>query len=176
MVYHREPLLEIVMRRTFLHLGLIGLSLMAACSDSGTSGRSRIDASSVLPATESSQRFGDYTVHFNAVATDQISAEVALRNGIVRSRNRALLNVSVLRSEPGSPDAAVRADVSASATNLTGQLKNMTVREVTEGDAIYYVADVAVTNAETLIFTVDITPQGESDSHTLRFMKQFFVD
>ena len=71
---------------------------------------------------------------------------------------------------------AVSGGVSASAINLTGQLKNIAVREIREEDAIYYIGETAITNMETLIFTLHVTPINEASRFTIRFQKQFFVD
>ena len=55
-------------------------------------------------------------------------------------------------------------------------LRTMTVRELREGDAIYYIAETAITDGEVLVYTVDVTPSNESSRFTVRFKKQFFVD
>jgi hypothetical protein len=130
----------------------------------------------VLPATESSKDFGDYVVYFNALNTDQLSPEIAREYGIVRSKSRALLNVSIHRKQTGGPTEAVTGAVSASAINLTGQLKTMTLREIREEAAIYYIGELAITDGEVLIYTIDATPSNEPSRFTIRFKKQFFVE
>jgi hypothetical protein len=130
----------------------------------------------VLPATESSKDFGDYVVYFNALNTDQLSPEIAREYGIVRSKSRALLNVSIHRKQTGGPTEAVTGAVSASAINLTGQLKTMTLREIREEAAIYYIGELAITDGEVLIYTIDATPSNEPSRFTVRFKKQFFVE
>ena len=40
---------------------------------------------------------GDHVVHFSAQSTDQLPPEIARAYNIVRSKNRAMLNVSILR-------------------------------------------------------------------------------
>ena len=129
-----------------------------------------------LTVTETSRDFGDYVVHFNALTTDQLTAEIAQRHGIVRSNSRAILNVSILRKEEGSIGVPVAAEVGISASNLTGQLKNVTVQEVREEGAIYYIAECAVANAETLIFEIDVTPESEDNALSVRYRKQFFLN
>ncbi len=129
-----------------------------------------------LRGTETSKDFGDYVVHFAALTTDQLTAEIAQRYGIVRSKNRAMLNVNILKNEEGTIGTPVAGEVSVFANNLTGQLKNITVREIREGEAIYYIGECGITNRETLIFTIDVTPINEASSFSVRYMKQFFVD
>ena len=129
----------------------------------------------VLPATESSKDFGDYVVYFNALSTDQLTPDIAREYGIVRSKSRAMLNVSIHRKLPSGLTEAVTGTVSASATNLNAQLETMTLREIREDTAVYYVGELGVMNGEVLIYTINATPAGSTDSFTVRFKKQFFV-
>ena len=85
------------------------------------------------PAGESYADIGDHVVHFSALSTDQIPPEVARAYNIVRSKNRAMLNVSVLRE---ADDQSVPATVDVKTTNLTQQLKNVKMRRIEEQDAI----------------------------------------
>jgi hypothetical protein len=139
-----------------------------------------VDAAStedgVLPATEGHKDFGEYVVYFNALNTDQLSPDIAREYGIVRSKSRALLNVSIHRKRDNGQTEAVTGAVSASAINLNGQLKTMTLREVREEAAIYYIGELAITDGEILIYTVDATPSNEPSRFTVRFKKQFFVE
>ncbi len=152
-----------------------GIFLIAACGQSAPPNVVG-DTTEVLSATETSQDLGDYVVHFNALPTDQLSAPIASQYGIVRSANQALLTVSLRKKQADQTDISARGAIDVSATNLTGQLKNMTLREIVEGDAVYYVGVVSITNAETLIFSIQITPEGEPDTHSIRYMKQFYID
>jgi len=89
-----------------------------------------------------------------------------------------MLTVSIIQKEAQGIGTAVPGSVSASAINLTGQLKSIPLREIREDQdsAIYYIGEVAITNAESLIFTVDVTPINEPSRFTVRFQKQFYVD
>lgn len=125
---------------------------------------------------EQFQDFGDYVVHFNAIPTGFLDPAVAKNYSIVRSKNRAMLNITVLKKVMGTAGTPVRATVTASATNLSDQLKDIPVKEVREGAAIYYIGEVRITDGETLNFTVDATPDGESAPKVVRFRQQFFTD
>lgn len=130
----------------------------------------------VLAGTESVQDFGDYEVHFNALTTDRLDPDIAAANNIVRSKNSALLTISVLRKQETGMPQGVPATVTATASNLTGQLKNLRMNEIRESGAIYYVAETPIVDTEQLTFTINATPEGESEPLTLRFRKSFFVD
>jgi len=123
-----------------------------------------------------SKAFGDYVLHFNALSTDQLPPEVARAYNIVRSKNRAMLTVSIIKNVENAPDVSQAGTVSATAANLTGQIKNLTLREIREDDAIYYIGDVAVANSETLVFKIDAVPENQTDRLSVRFSRQFFAD
>jgi len=145
------------------------LLLLAACGGPGP----EATVPQAEPASASSVDIGDHIVHFSALSTDQLPPEVARAYNIVRSKNRAMLNVSVLQE--GS-NAAVTADVSVRTVNLTGQLKNVTMRKIEEQEAIYYIGETPVANRETLIFDITVTPDGVEDSSDIRFKRQFYTN
>jgi hypothetical protein len=112
-------------------------------------------------------------VHFSAQLTDQLPPEVARTYNILRSKNRAMLNVSVIQAETGTP---VTAAIEVKAVNLTGQLKNVVMRKIQEQEAIYYIGETAVANQETLVFDITVTPDGASVPATVRFKRQFYTN
>lgn len=145
------------------------LGLVAACGGPGESAA----VPEAQPAGASSTDIGDHVIHFSAQSTDQLPPEVARAYDIVRSKNRAMLNVSVLRKEDNT---SVVADVTVKTVNLTGQLKNITMRRINEQEAIYYIGEVAVANRETLIFDISVMPEGSDTASDVRFKRQFFTD
>jgi hypothetical protein len=125
------------------------------------------------PAAASDVDIGDHVVHFNAQSTDMLSPEVARAYGIVRSKNRAMLTVSVLEE---STAQGVQAEITVRAVNLAGQLKNVTMRRVPEQEAIYYIGETGISNRETLTFTISITPEGITKSSVVTFTREFFTN
>jgi len=151
---------------------LIALSLLALVSACGGPTESSA-VPEAQPAGATSTDIGDHVVHFSAQSTDQLPPEVARAYNIVRSKNRAMLNVSVLEEATSNPVAAA---VTVKTVNLTGQLKSVTMREINEQDAIYYIGEVPVANRETLIFDISVMPAGSDESSDVRFKRQFFTD
>jgi hypothetical protein len=150
-------------------VALAVLPLLAACggqNDAATVPRAE-------PAAASSIDIGDHVVHFNAQLTGQLPPEIARLYNIVRSNNRAMLNVSVI-------DEATRSSVPATVTvktvNLTGQLKTVNMRRIDEEEAIYYIGETPIANQETLIFDISVTPDGAPSPSEVRFKRQFFTD
>ena len=120
--------------------------------------------------------FGNYTIHYSAFTTDILTPEVAKAYGIQRSKNRALLNVSVLKKVMGTTGQPVRARIKGTATNLNAQLRELSLRELNEHGAIYYIAQTSVDDGETLKYELSVTPEGESEPYTFSFQQQFFTD
>lgn len=151
---------------------LIALSaavLLTACGGPGESA----SIPEAQPAGSRNADIGDHVVYFNALATDELPPEVARAYNIVRSKSRAMLNVSVIRESDGQP---VPADVTVKTVNLTGQLKNISLRRVDEGEAIYYIGEVSIANRETLVFDLTVKPEGVARASDLRFKREFFTD
>jgi len=121
---------------------------------------------------------GDYMIHYNAINTSILQPEVAKQYKINRSKNRALLNISVRKKGSGTmtQDTAVIANVTATAANLNKQLQEIKMREIREGDAIYYIGEFRIANAETLDFKIRVDAENKGQAHDLSFRQEFFVD
>lgn len=125
---------------------------------------------------ENSQDFGDYVVHFIALSTTDLSPSVTREYDIKRSKNRGMINIAVLQKVLGTTGAPVSAEISASATNLTGQKRDIALREIREGTAIYYIGEFPITHEETLRFKVLVKPEGEGEAQQVKFKQQFFTE
>ena len=153
--------------RTLISLSL--LALVAACGGGGESA----SVPKAEPAGASSADIGDHVVHFSALSTDQLPPDIARAYNILRSKNRAMLNVSVIRKTDSAP---VPAKVNVKTVNLTGQLKNVTMRQIDEQEAIYYIGETAVANRETLVFDISVIPEGSTRASEVRFKREFYTD
>lgn len=125
------------------------------------------------PASASDVDIGDHIVHFSAQSTDQLEPDVARAYGIVRSKNRIMLTVSVLKE---GTTTVVPAKVTVRTVNLAGQLKNVTMRKIQEQEAVYYIGETAVANRETLVFNISITPEGATEASDVRFTRKFYTN
>lgn len=157
------------MRITRTIIALSCLQLVAACGGPG----SDATVPEAEPAEETSVDIGRHVVHFNAQATDQLSPEVARQYDFVRSKNRAMLTISVVEESSNIP---VKADITVKTRNLAGQLKNVAMRTITEGDSIYYIGETPVANREILIFDITVTPEGVDKPVDIRFKREFFTN
>lgn len=148
---------------------LSSLALLSACGGPGEN--------ATVPQAEeagvSHVDIGTHTVHFSTQLTDQLPPEVARTYSIVRSKNRAMVNVSVIENGTNAPTTA---DIAVKTVNLTGQLKNVTMRMIREQEAIYYIGETPVANQETLVFDISVRPEGADHASEVRFKRQFYTD
>ena len=125
---------------------------------------------------ENSTHERGYTVHHNAIPSAMLTPDVAKQYGIVRSKYRGLLNVSVIRERPGTVGESVPARVEVTMTDLTGRSQPLPMRRIREGDAYYYIGEFPVVDGETYGFRMRVTPQGEQQPIEAGIEQQFFVD
>ena len=149
----------------------IALSLLALLAACGPGEQATVPQAE--PAAASFVDIGDHVVHFSAQLTDQLPLDVARAYNIERNPNRAMLNVSVLKEGSNQP---VTADVTVKTVNLTGQLKNVVMRQINEQSAIYYIGETPVANQEVLIFDISILPEGVESAADVRFQRQFYTN
>lgn len=118
---------------------------------------------------ERMQRLGGYEVHYSLIPTLMLNPTVASGYGISRGRDRALLNVSVIDPDRGP----VRATLDGTAKDLLGLVRALEFREVTEGEAVYYLATLRHDDQEVLRIAVDIqTPDGQTQR--LEFQQKMY--
>ncbi len=125
------------------------------------------------PSEDSFRDFGSYEVHYNAVRTDALTPQVARDYGIQRSTNRVMLNVTVLHKGAGGARKPVEAEVKVDARNLNEQLKDLELRRISEGDAIYYIGEVSISGTEILVFDISVTPAGTQAPLSVKFTREF---
>ncbi|MEW6983061.1 DUF4426 domain-containing protein [Colwelliaceae bacterium 6471] len=122
---------------------------------------------------ENMKKMGDWNVHYIAIGATFLTPEIAKTYGIERSRYNGLVNISVLdNTQKDTPAKAV--SIVGQARNNVGQTKTLEFKEVKEGDAIYYLAQIKYNNEETFHFDIDITDNGKTQK--LKFTQKFYVD
>lgn len=157
--------------RFFPWLLACSLLALAGC---GQGGPSPTKAQPAAPAEPSFQTFGNYEVHYNALRTDELTAEVARAYAIERSSNRVMLNVALLRKNPDGSTTPVDGKVTVSAYNLNGQLKNLQMRRITEGNSVYFIGEVGISGSEILVFNIEAVPLDQAEAFKVQFKREFF--
>ncbi|MCG7538799.1 DUF4426 domain-containing protein [Pseudoalteromonas sp. CO348] len=115
---------------------------------------------------------GPWEVHYIAFPSTFVQPTIAKAYGLIRSGNKAIVNISVLADKPGKP--AVKARVAGSAKNLLGKTVQLEFKEVVEGEAIYYLAQLDYDDED--IFRFDIEISEGKQSRKLTFSQKFYVE
>ncbi|QBG37485.1 DUF4426 domain-containing protein [Litorilituus sediminis] len=122
---------------------------------------------------ENMKKLGSMNVHYMAIGSTFFTPEIAKVYGITRSRYNGLVNISVLdNSKSGTPAKSV--SITGTAKNNLGQMKPLEFKEVKEGSAIYYLAQISYNNEETVHFNLTINDGKEQQQ--LKFSQTFYVD
>lgn len=114
---------------------------------------------------------GDITIHYNALGTSHISAEVASQYGITRSGRTGIVNIAVQNK-----GKAVIANIFGHGQNLAGQLKKLAFKEVKEENAIYYIATFTFVHGEKLSFDLQVQPEKQGKLIPVKFKQELFSE
>ena len=109
---------------------------------------------------------GIWEVHTSAFRSDFLTAEVATQYGIARSGKRAVVNIAVLRIDGAAPVAAP-ARIEGTVRNLVGQMRQLTLRAIREGDALYYIGEFAIAGTDTYRIELILRPEGATRDYRL---------
>jgi hypothetical protein len=120
---------------------------------------------------EQKKTLGDWDVHYIVVNSTFFEPEVARQYGIQRSQFNALVNISVLAKNNKEAQSVA---LTGKATNLLGTTKKLSFKEVEEGDAIYYLAQIPFRHKETYRFEVDV--RSGNDTEKLIFRHEFYAE
>ncbi len=119
------------------------------------------------------KQLGDLEVHYIAFPSTVLKPVIAKQYGLTRSGKNAIINISALDTRyPEKPAREVT--ITGFARNLLGNKTPLNFKQVTDGDAIYYLSELAYENQETFQFELTVTHK--KSTHTLRFKNKFYVD
>ena len=121
---------------------------------------------------DNSKEFAQHIVYYNAFPTDSLPSQMTKQYGLKRSKNYAMINISVMKKGTGVP-TGVKSKVTGQLKNLIGQTRTIEFREIKEGKAIYYIAQIGVQSKEVVNFFIDIYPQDNNEKYEIKFTKKF---
>jgi hypothetical protein len=99
-----------------------------------------------------------------------LEPDVAKHYGVVRAKDRAIVNLSVL----GTDGKAILADVSGVAVNLLSQQAPLAFSTIREGESIYYVAPIRYTDQDVLRFRIAVKVP-DREPMNLEFQQLMYV-
>lgn len=121
---------------------------------------------------ENAKEYADHIVYYNAFPTDSLPPQMTKQYGLKRSKNYAMVNISVMEKGAGTP-VGVKSKVTGNLKNLMGQSRALEFREIKEGKAVYYIAQIGVQSRENVNFFIDIVPEGGKEKYEIKFSKKF---
>lgn len=124
---------------------------------------------------EQKKSFGDYDVHYSVLNSTFITPQIAKAYGIVRGKDRALVNIAVRQRLPRGDSKAKKTIISGTSSDLI-HTANLDFTEINEQGAIYYIAELRFNDKELRTFTIKIQPDPNIAAYTLKFSKTLYVD
>lgn len=121
---------------------------------------------------ENSKEYAEHIVYYNAFPSDSLPPEMTKQYGLKRSKNYAMINVSVMKKGAGIP-TGVKSKITGTLKNLMGQSRDLEFEEIKEGQAVYYIAQIGVQSQALVHFSIAITPEGGSENYDIKFSKKF---
>ncbi len=131
-------------------------------------------AMTVYAGAEPFTKFGDYTVIHTVFSSDRVDEKTASIHNLVRAKDRALLNLSIVKNDTGDAMRGLPAIMSGSVVNLMQQRRELQFIEVREGDAAYYLAPFLIHNEEVLHFSLSVEHDGKT--YDVKFTKKLYID
>lgn len=122
----------------------------------------------MLANAQQSERFGDYEIHYSALPTGMLNDSIAQQYGIVRSRTRGMIMLTVMRD-----NQAVPARIDVLARDPDDNLREIPARQVKDDNWVSYVGTFAINAGEPLIFEVDVRPHAGGGPFEIAFRQSF---
>jgi hypothetical protein len=120
---------------------------------------------------EQKVNLGNWEVHYMVVNSTFLTPQVAKAYSIKRSGYNAMVNISVLDKTTKQAQSVA---IMGEARNLLGTQKKLAFKEVKEGEAIYYLAELAFRDQEQYRF--EITIVNGNETQTLKFEEKLFTE
>ncbi|MDP5148592.1 DUF4426 domain-containing protein [Rheinheimera baltica] len=120
---------------------------------------------------EQKKQLGNWDVHYIAFPAPLLTPEIAQQYKLQRSKYNGVINISVLDTESKQ---AQQVTISGIAKDLQGRQRTLEFTEVTEGSAVYYLAQLPFRDEQRFTFTISIS--NSSETQQLMFDQTFYVD
>jgi hypothetical protein len=105
-------------------------------------------------------KVGDLEMHCVAVPTSELTTEAAKAYNVDQAPGRGLLTITLLRKSRNGEAKAIPGQVYAGAINQKNHISSIPIRQVQEGNNVYYLGEYRVQAPDTLRFLVNANVQG----------------
>lgn len=121
------------------------------------------------------QQFGDYQVHYSIFPSSFLTPEIASQYNIVRSQSIGVVNVSILKQTEAGLEP-VSGQVQGQVMNDIRQSRFLGFRRISEGKAVYYIAEFQFSDGELLTFQLEANVPGAGDPMPVRIAQTLVND
>lgn len=106
-------------------------------------------------------RVGDLEVHCVAVPSTELTPEAAKAYNVAPAPGRGLLTITLMkRTRPGEA-RSVAGQVYAGAVNQNNFISSIPIREIRDGDEVFYLGEYRVSTPDTLRFLINANVLGK---------------
>jgi hypothetical protein len=105
---------------------------------------------------------GDLEMHCVAVPTSELTPEAAKTYNVEPRPGRGLLTITLLKRVRAGEAKSVPGQVYAGAVNQGNYLSSIPIREIREGNEVYYLGEYRVSAPDTLRFLVNANVLGKA--------------
>lgn len=120
-------------------------------------------------------RDGHTVVHYAAMSTRDLSAEMARQYGIQQGSQRGMLLLNLQREVAGKA-TPLRGTATGTVRNLLGDTQTLTLRPAGADSTQDLIGEFGFSHLEYLIFDIEVRPEGATRPLQVKFQQQFFSD
>lgn len=129
-----------------------------------------------LNAMAGSKDFGDHRVLYSVFPSTFLSPEVAQANNLQRSRGIGVVSISIMEETGENTMKPLSGQVEGQVNNDIQQVRQLGFRRISEGDAVYFIAQYQYGTGELMTFNITARPTGINKELALRFSHTLFND
>ncbi|MGM0702066.1 MAG: DUF4426 domain-containing protein [Pseudomonadota bacterium] len=128
-------------------------------------------------AAQQFEQVGDYQIHYSAVSTRFLSAEITQAHDIPRSEAMALLNVSVLEERDDGTTRPVNAQVNGKVSELgSDDGSPLAFRTLRDDDVVSQIAVFRIHADAPMRFDLDVRYDRNAEPAEVSFIQRFYIE
>jgi len=131
--------------------------------------------SAALASAQQSERFDQYELHYSVLNSTFIDPEIAATYGLKRGERDGLVNIAVREHLPDGSAVTRPMQLSGRTWDLISE-QPLTLTEIREGDAVYYIGSFRFINREWRFFELDFRPEGSAQRYSFTFKRQMYIN
>ncbi len=120
--------------------------------------------------------FGQYQVQYNIFPSTFLQPSIAAQYRLTRSRAIGMINVSIQKKADNGRLKTISGQIEGRVSNDIRQTDFLTFRQITEGEAVYYIAQFAYRSGELQTFNFKVRPSGSQSDLPVRQARALFND